>query len=68
MWDLGVAAFRAVGTFAISPFCAAEQSPLVGRRDRVSEGVVRFSFVTPHWEVRVSQYLVAMIKRTATAM
>ena len=65
--DLGVAAFGE-GTSAISPFCTAEQSPQAGRRDRVSEGVVGFSFVTPHWGIRASQYLVAMIKRTTTAI
>ena len=65
LWDF---AQVATGTFAISPFCPAEQSPQVGRRGRVSEGVVGFSFVTPLWGVKVSQYLVAMIKRTTTAI
>ena len=68
MWDLGVAAFRKVRTFAISPFCTAEQSSQVGGGNRVLEGGVGFLFVTPHWGVRMSQYLVAMIKCTTTAI
>ena len=68
MWDLGVAAFRKVRTFAISPFCTAEQSSQVGGGNRVLEGGGGFSFVTPHWGVRMSQYLVAMIKCTTAVI
>ena len=67
MWDLGVDAFGK-GTFAISPFCTAERSPQVRRRNHVLEGVVGFSFVTLHWDIRVGLHLAARVKCTTIAI